>query len=95
MTVNFFGVNGMGQIGGVNKVSRPGDAQKTGKAEGKEGASFSSALQGASATLAAGKAEDPERAAQVAALKAQVASGQYEPDLNKVAASLMRFLVEG
>jgi negative regulator of flagellin synthesis FlgM len=31
----------------------------------------------------------------VQALKAQVANGQYEPDLNKVAASLMKFLVQG
>ncbi|MBM9537405.1 flagellar biosynthesis anti-sigma factor FlgM [Desulfobulbus alkaliphilus] len=95
MTVNFFGVNGMGQIGGPNKVHRPGETQKTTKTEGKEGPSFSSALQGATAAQTGPKVEDPERAARVQALKAQVASGQYQPDLNKVAASLMKFLVEG
>jgi len=95
MTVEFFGVRGMGQIGGLNKISRPGEAQKSAKTEGKEGTSFSSALQGATATQAAGKAEDPERAARVQELKAQVASGQYQPDLGKVASSLLKFLVEG
>ena len=95
MTVEFFGVRGMGQIGGLNKINRTGDSQKTAKTEGKDGTSFSSALQGATAAQAAGKTEDPERAARVQELKAQVSSGQYEPDLNKVASSLLKFLVEG
>lgn len=85
----------MGQIGGLNKVTSAGEAQKSAKTEGKEGASFLSALQGATAAQPTARAEDPERAARVQELKAQVASGQYEPDLNKVASSLLRFLVEG
>ena len=84
----------MGQIGGIKQTGRPGESTKTGKAEGKEGASFSSALQGATAAQNAGKAEMAERAAKVQALKEQVASGTYEPDLNKVASSLLKFLVE-
>ena len=31
MTVEFFGVRGMGQIGGIGKISRPGETQKSGK----------------------------------------------------------------
>lgn len=85
----------MGQIGGINKVGRSGETQKTGKTEGKDSASFSAALQGATSTQSAAKTEDPERAARVQELKAQVSSGQYEPDLNKVASSLLKFLVEG
>jgi len=85
----------MGQIGGLNKIGQSGDTQKTAKSESKEGVSFSSALQGAPATQAAGKMDDADRAARVQELKAQVSSGQYEPDLNKVASSLLRFLVEG
>ena len=95
MTVNFFGLRGMGQIGGLNKIGRSGDAQKTAKTEGKEETSFSSALQGATSAQSVSKTEDPERAARVQELKAQVSSGQYEPDLNKVASSLLKFLVEG
>lgn len=85
----------MGQIGGLNKIGQTGDTQKTAKGENKEGVSFASALHGATAAQGVDKVEDPERAARVAALKAQVASGQYEPDLTKVASSLLRFLVEG
>ena len=95
MTVEFFGVRGMGQIGGLNKIGRVGDAQKTAKTDGKEGTAFSAALQGAAAAQATGKTEDPERAARVQELKAQVSSGQYQPDLTKVASSLLKFLVEG
>lgn len=85
----------MGQIGSLNKIGASGDAQKTSKSESKEGTSFASTLHGAAQTQGAGRAEDVERAARVQELKAQVSSGQYEPDLNKVASSLLRFLVEG
>jgi negative regulator of flagellin synthesis FlgM len=95
MTVEFFGVRGIGQLGGLNKIGPLADTKKSAPTEGPEGASFSSALQGAAATQAAGKAVDPERAARVQELKAQVSSGQYEPDLQKVASSLLKFLVEG
>lgn len=85
----------MGQIGGINKLNRSGDTQKSAKTEGKDSTAFSSALQGASSAQGIAKTEDPERAARVQDLKAQVSSGQYEPDLNKVASSLLKFLVEG
>jgi len=94
MTVEFFGVRGFGPIGGSTKINRPGEAQKSDKAEGKEGASFSSALQGANGTVGAGATNDTGRAAKVQELKEQVANGSYEPDLNKVASSLLKFLVE-
>lgn len=35
-----------------------------------------------------------QRAQKVAELKAQVASGNYQPDLTKVAASLLQFMTE-
>ena len=95
MTVEFFGVRGMGQIGGLNKIGQAGETQKSSKTEGKGSVSFSSALQGATAPQSAGSTEDAARAARVQELKAQVANGQYEPDLNKVASSLLKFLVEG
>lgn len=85
----------MGQIGGISKLNRPGETQKSGKSEGKDSASFSSALQGAAAAQAAGRPEDAERAARVQELKAQVSSGQYQPDLDQVASSLLKFLVNG
>ncbi|MDY0389346.1 flagellar biosynthesis anti-sigma factor FlgM [Desulfobulbus oligotrophicus] len=95
MTVEFFGVRGVGQIGGLNKTGATGGTQKTSKSESKEGASFASSLHGAGHVSGPAKAEEAERAARVQALKGQVASGQYDPDLNKVASSLLRFLVDG
>ena len=38
---------------------------------------------------------DAERAAKVQSLKQQVSSGNYKPDLNKVAASLLYFIARG
>lgn len=85
----------MAQIGGVNKTNRTGEAQKSGKADNAQGASFSSALKGASETTSTSDVAKSDRAARVEELKAQVANGTYEPDLNKVASSLLKFLVEG
>ena len=94
MTVNFFGIPSRGQIGSLN-IGQTGETQKSSKSESKSSVSFSSALEGATATQASGKIEDAERTARVQELKAQVANGEYDPDLNKVAAKLMKFLVEG
>ena len=85
----------MAQIGSVNKTNRTGEAQKSGKADNTQGASFSSALKGASEVMAPSDVAKSERTARVEELKAQVANGTYEPDLNKVASSLLNFLVEG
>jgi negative regulator of flagellin synthesis FlgM len=93
MTVNFFGIPGRGQIGNLH-INQAADSQKSSKAGSKESTSFSSALEGATSLQASGRTEDTERAARVQELKAQVANGQYEPDLNKVASSLLKFLVE-
>ena len=85
----------MGQIGGIKTINRPGETAQAGKSGGAEGASFSAALQGATQAQAAGRPEDAARAARVQELKAQVASGQYQPDLTRVASSLLKFLAEG
>ncbi|MCL1980702.1 MAG: flagellar biosynthesis anti-sigma factor FlgM [Proteobacteria bacterium] len=95
MTVEFFGVQGMGPFSGLNKIGQTADAQPTRKSGSKDDVSFASTLQGATMSQGIGRIDDVERAARVQELKTQIASGQYEPDLNKVASSLLRFLVEG
>ncbi|MGI6657736.1 MAG: flagellar biosynthesis anti-sigma factor FlgM [Desulfobulbus sp.] len=95
MSVEFFGVRNMGQLGGINKIGPAGENQKTTKSGDKGEVSFSTVLQGAYATSATGSTEETERASRVQELKSQVASGSYQPDLNKVASSLLKFLVEG
>jgi len=83
----------MGQLGGLNTIQTV-DALRTRKIESKDSIPFASTLQGAIMTQGASKTDDAQRIARVQELKAQVASGLYEPDLNKVASSLLRFLVE-
>ncbi|MCD6526713.1 MAG: flagellar biosynthesis anti-sigma factor FlgM [Desulfuromonas sp.] len=41
------------------------------------------------------EAQETERASKVAELKQQVAEGSYQPDLKKVATSLLKFIAEG
>ncbi len=94
MTVEFFGVRGFGSIGTGNKISPQNGTQKSNKSENTGEASFSSALQGANGTQATGASGNTDRASKVQELKEQVANGSYEPDLNKVASSLLKFLVE-
>ncbi len=55
---------------------------------------FSDVLQNASrATRTEATIETP-RSEKLQQLKQQIASGQYRPDLEKVAASLLKFIVE-
>ena len=56
---------------------------------------FSSVLQDVHKAQAARGSSNSDRAERVQELKAQIAEGTYEPDLKKVASSLLQFLVEG
>jgi len=93
MTVEFFGVRGFSQIGGVKKTDRPGETQKADKTS-KNKETFSNVLQSTNAAQNTQSTQDVERASRIQALKQQVADGSYEPDLQKVASSLLKFLVE-
>jgi negative regulator of flagellin synthesis FlgM len=55
---------------------------------------FSDILQEMNRAQGGRMVADSGRAEKVAALKAQVADGSYQPDLNKVAQSLVQFLEE-
>ena len=94
MSIEFFGVGGPGQIGSVKNAQKT-SAEK--KAEGvpADKVEFSAVLQDVHKAQSAQQGTDVERAEKVAALKAQVASGSYSPDLSKVASSLVQFLMEG
>jgi negative regulator of flagellin synthesis FlgM len=94
MSVEFFGVGGPGQIGNLNKSQKVQADKKTGSA-GEDKVQFSSVLQDINKAKAVDEPGNAERAARIQELKEQVQSGSYEPDLNKVSASLLQFLVEG
>ncbi len=94
MSVEFFGVGGPGQIGNLKK-SQQVQSDKKAEASGEDKVQFSSVLQDVNKAKAASQSADAERTERVAQLKAQVQDGSYEPDLKKVSASLLQFLVEG
>ncbi|SHH56428.1 flagellar biosynthesis anti-sigma factor FlgM [Desulfofustis glycolicus] len=93
MMIDFFGVGGPPNIGGPKKVVKPqgGAAGETKKSDQVE---FSSVLQHVNKAQSGSSGAEIERAARVQQLKEQVANGTYEPDIHKVAASLLQYLVE-
>jgi len=94
MSVEFIGPGGLGQIGNLKK-SQGTQVNKQNKAAGEDKVQFSSVLQDVHKAQAATNTTSSERTERIAELKAQIADGSYEPDLNKVSASLLQFLVEG
>lgn len=93
MSVEFRGIGGLGQIGSMKKTGKAETGAKTGSAQEADQVQFSSVLQNVSKAQA-GAGENSDRAERVAEIKQQVASGSYEPDLNKVASNLLQFLME-
>jgi len=94
MSVEFFGVGGPGQIGNLKK-SQKVQTDKNVEGMGQDKVQFSSVLQDVNKAKEATATEDTERSERVQQLKAQIQEGSYEPDLKKVSASLLQFLVEG
>ena len=94
MSVEFFGVGGPGQIGNLKKTQK---VQSDNKVEGttEDKVQFSSVLQDVNKAKSMSQTTDAARAERIQQLKAQIKEGSYEPDLKKVSASLLQFLVEG
>jgi negative regulator of flagellin synthesis FlgM len=93
MSVEFFGVGGPGQIGSLKKTQKV-QGEKKAEGAGEDKVQFSSVLQDVNRAKAATPSGDAERAAKVKELQAQIREGSYQPDLQKVSASLLQFLVE-
>jgi negative regulator of flagellin synthesis FlgM len=94
MSVEFFGVGGPGQIGNLKK-SQKTQPDKSVEGIGQDKVQFSSVLQDVNKAKATTESGDAARTERVQQLKAQIQDGSYEPDLKKVSASLLQFLVEG
>ena len=93
MSVEFFGVGGPQQIGNLKKTPNT-QTDKTSKLAGEDKVQFSSVLQDVHKAQNAAKSGDTERIDRIQEIKAQIADGSYEPDLQKVSASLLQFMVE-
>lgn len=94
MSIKIYGGPNSGPINEIKRTQRTDSAKQTDKAQPQDKVDFSSVLQGVTQTKGASAAASTERAAKVNTLKEQVANGSYQPDLQKVAASLLRFLVQ-
>ncbi|SHJ80544.1 anti-sigma-28 factor, FlgM family [Malonomonas rubra DSM 5091] len=88
------GGKGFGPLGGINRTGKPDVAKKSGEAGKADRVDFSSALQQASKTQATEATQQSARAEKLQALKAQIESGTYQPDLEKVAASVLPFIMK-
>ncbi len=92
-----------GKVKTEDKVSFSALLQQAGQAQGaavvpqQQGVDGIQAAQLHHPTMVLDVAEsvEVERSDKVAELKLQVADGSYQPDLKKVAASLLNFLAEG
>ena len=94
MSVEFFGIGGPGQIGNLKKTQKI-QADKKIEGAGEDKVQFSSVLQDVNKAKATTQSSDAARTERIQELKAQIKEGSYEPDLKKVSASLLQFLVEG
>ncbi len=94
MSIEFFGIGGPSQIGDVKKAQKPKVGAKPEGNTGTDQVQFSSVLQDVHKAQAAKGSSSAARAGRVQELKAQIADGSYQPDLEKVATSLLQFLFE-
>jgi len=94
MSVDFFGIGGPGQIGDLKKTQKDQQTNKTDASKKTDQVQFSDVLQDVNKAKHSESTMSAERAARVQELKAQIADGSYKPDLQKVASSLLQFIVE-
>lgn len=94
MVDNISGNKGFGPLGNLTRSSKAGSAQKNAAASKSDRVDFSSALQSATKAQATGATQETARAEKLQALKAQIDSGSYQPDLEKVAASMLPFMLK-
>ncbi len=94
MSIKINGNKGFAPVNEAKKSNKSQSAKGTGKAGSVDKVAFSSVLQEVSHAKQANSAAGAERTEKIQALKEQIAEGSYQPDLQKVAASLLRFLIE-
>ena len=91
MSVEFYGVRNLGQIGSIKKSDKAQTGKAGGSVQDADQVQFSSVLQDVNR---AQSADSSSRSERVDELKSQIADGSYQPDLNKVASNLLQFLME-
>ena len=91
MAIELKGIGGAGLIGGLMPAGKASE-KKTEENVLNDKVVFSDILQEVNRAQEGRVVADSGRAEKVATLKAQVANGSYQPDLNNVAKSLVQSL---
>lgn len=94
MTNKIYGNNGTGPISGLGGVRKPQSAKAQEQEKVGDRVDFSSVLQQVNRARETAGTTETQRMDKVQELKAQIAQGSYKPDLDKVAESLMKYIVE-
>lgn len=94
MVERIYGGKGPGPLSETRSGRKVAPDKQAGKSQRGDRVEFSDVLQQASQTNKAQAATETSRSEKLQSLKQQIASGQYRPDLEKVAASLLKFIVE-
>lgn len=94
MVDKIIGGKGFGPLGNINRTGNASAAKKSSDAAKTDRVDFSSALQNASKTQAVSATQEITRTERIQALKSQIDNGTYKPDLDKVASSLLPFILK-
>lgn len=94
MTIKIYGNQGIGPLAGTKRGREAAKTEKNGQAPGTDQVNFSDTLQELTRTQKTAPNAETGRAEKLQSLKQQIADGTYKPDSNKVAASLLKFIVE-
>ena len=94
MVDRIMGNKGLGPLGNVTRTGKSGAAKKSDAAQKSDRVDFSSALQSATKAQAVSETQETARSEKLQALKAQIEAGTYRPDLEKVASSLLPFVMK-
>lgn len=94
MVDSITGNKGFGSLGNINRTGNAGAANKSGAAKKSDRVDFSSALQQATKAQDVSETQETARTEKLQALKSQIENGTYKPDLNKVASSLLPFMLK-
>jgi len=94
MVERITGNKGFGPLEQINRTGKASAEKKPDSAKNTDRVDFSSALQDATKVQTTSSTQDAARAEKVQALKAQIENGTYKPDLEKVASSLLPFIMK-
>lgn len=94
MVDSITGNKGFGPLGNINRTGNAGATNKSAEAKKSDRVDFSSALQNATKAQDVSGTRETARNEKIQALKAQIENGTYKPDLDKVAASLLPFMMK-